>query len=118
MEDWICEYSHYTHEMDLSTETLMIFRMVNNAAIVCPPQSIHETSIERWDQVMQVNTRSVYLGCKLATTVMLKQEVHESGDRGWIINIGSIAGVVGCGSVRMYQVLFMGSERDLLKTSR
>ena len=74
--------------------------MVNNAAIVVPPQPIHETPIESLEKVMHVNARSVFLGCKLAIAQMLKQSPHENGDRGWIVNIGSITGLVGCPTLR------------------
>ncbi len=74
--------------------------MVNNAAIAPPPSLIHETSEEVWDQVMAVNARSVFLGSKYAISQMLKQEPHHSGDRGWIINIASVAALVGCPGTR------------------
>lgn len=78
---------------------LMICRMVNNAGISIEsrqkPARIHETSQETWNVTMAVNTTSVFLGCKYATAQMLKQEPHENGDRGWIINLSSIFGLVG-----------------------
>ena len=62
---------------------------------------------------MQVNARSVFLGCKLAISEMLRQEIHGSGDRGWIINIGSITGLVGCPILRKYPVLsFVNNKRQ------
>ena len=64
---------------------------------------------------MQVNARSVFLGCKLATSEMLRQEIHESGDRGWIINIGSITALVGCPILREYPSLYFGEMRDELR---
>jgi NAD(P)-dependent dehydrogenase (short-subunit alcohol dehydrogenase family) len=48
-----------------------------------------------WDITMAVNVRSVYLSCKYAIAQMLKQEPHTSGDKGWIINMSSIFGLVG-----------------------
>jgi NAD(P)-dependent dehydrogenase (short-subunit alcohol dehydrogenase family) len=44
---------------------------------------------------MRVNAKSVFLGCKYALTQMLAQVPHSSGDRGWIINISSIMGIIG-----------------------
>jgi NAD(P)-dependent dehydrogenase (short-subunit alcohol dehydrogenase family) len=44
---------------------------------------------------MAINTKSVYLGCKYVLQQMLKQEKHSSGDRGWIINMSSVYGLVG-----------------------
>ncbi|KAG9228986.1 hypothetical protein BJ875DRAFT_214108 [Amylocarpus encephaloides] len=73
--------------------------LVNNAGISLeagrPPARIHETSEEIWDITMKVNTKSVFLGCKYAITQMLSQGPHSSGDRGWIINMSSIYGLVG-----------------------
>ncbi|KAI9871562.1 MAG: hypothetical protein M1830_002751, partial [Pleopsidium flavum] len=53
------------------------------------------TADETFDKTIRVNARSVFLGCKYVTAQMLKQEVHSSGDRGWIINTASILGLVG-----------------------
>jgi NAD(P)-dependent dehydrogenase (short-subunit alcohol dehydrogenase family) len=55
---------------------------------------------------MLVNAKSVFLGCKYAIIQMLVQEPHESGDRGWIVNISSIYGVVGGGDNREYSHSF------------
>jgi len=68
---------------------------------------------------MLVNAKSVFLGCKYVITQMLAQEPHESGDRGWIINISSIYGLVGGADNRKAELFFrseiseyeaMGSE--------
>ncbi|KAA8648059.1 SDR family NAD(P)-dependent oxidoreductase [Aspergillus tanneri] len=72
--------------------------LVNNAGIALEaqkPTRVHETDEETWDKTMRVNTKSMFLGCKYAVAQMLKQEAHESGDRGWIINMSSICGIVG-----------------------
>lgn len=42
-----------------------------------------------------VNARGVFLGMKYAITQMMKQEPRPSGERGWIVNMGSIASQVG-----------------------
>lgn len=78
-------------------------RLVNNAGIALEatnPVPIHLTSEETWDKTMLVNAKSVFLGCKTIITQMLAQELHESGDRGWIVNISSIYGLVGGGHNR------------------
>jgi NAD(P)-dependent dehydrogenase (short-subunit alcohol dehydrogenase family) len=43
---------------------------------------------------MRVNAKSVFLGSKYGLGQMLAQEPHDSGDRGWIINISSIMGMI------------------------
>jgi NAD(P)-dependent dehydrogenase (short-subunit alcohol dehydrogenase family) len=62
---------------------------------------VHETPEESWDQIMAVNGKGVWLGCKYAAGQMLRQDPHPSGDRGWIINLCSILGLVGvpCASI-------------------
>lgn len=72
--------------------------MVNNAGVALEarnPRPIHTTAEETWDMTMTVNSKSVFLGCKYAIVQMLAQEPHKCGDRGWIVNISSIYGVVG-----------------------
>ncbi|KAL1642639.1 hypothetical protein SLS58_005410 [Diplodia intermedia] len=72
-------------------------RMVNNAGVsfeAKTPAVLHLTDDKVWDETMRVNARSVFLGCKYAIAQMLRQEPHESGDRGWIVNISSIMGLI------------------------
>lgn len=81
--------------------------LVNNAGIA--PEATVEKSIpihlcaeETWDLAMTVNAKSVFLGCKYVIAQMLAQPPHSSGDRGWIINISSIYGLVGAGGIPAY----------------
>ncbi|KAL9028005.1 MAG: hypothetical protein Q9196_003558, partial [Gyalolechia fulgens] len=71
--------------------------MVNNAGIGGTENHgpVHEFAEETWDQVMNINSRSVFLGCKYACAQFLRQPAHPSGHRGWIINTSSIMGLVG-----------------------
>ena len=71
--------------------------MVNNAGVGGTEHHgmVHEMTEETWDHVMNVNSRSVFLGCKYACAQFLNQEPHSSGHRGWIINTSSIMGLVG-----------------------
>ena len=72
--------------------------MVNNAGIGLEargPLPIHETPDSTFDTTMSVNSRGVFLGCKYAAQRMISQDPHPSGDRGWIINMASVAGLVG-----------------------
>ncbi|KAL8834095.1 MAG: hypothetical protein Q9170_003931 [Blastenia crenularia] len=71
--------------------------MVNNAGIGVPDNHgpVHELEEETWDRVMNINSRSVFLGCKFACAQFMRQSPHESGHRGWIVNTSSIVGIVG-----------------------
>lgn len=71
--------------------------MVNNAGIALEnknPAPLHLTDDSVWDDTLRTNARSVFLGCKYAVAQMLKQEPHESGERGWIVNTSSIMAFV------------------------
>lgn len=69
--------------------------LVNNAGIV-KFGSLHETPEEDWDAVLNVNLKSVFLGSKRVIPEMLKQ------GKGKIINIASIAGLVGFDKIGPY----------------
>jgi len=67
--------------------------MVNNAAIMGGGTKLLETTEEDWDNVMAVNAKGVFFGCKRAIQQMLTQPVN--GDaRGRIVNISSQHGMV------------------------
>lgn len=77
--------------------------MVNNAGVnieSLSPAPIHEASEELFDKTVAINTKGVFLGSKHAIAQMVKQEPHPSGDRGWIVNISSIMGLVGLENCR------------------
>ncbi|PKB73682.1 MAG: cyclopentanol dehydrogenase [SAR202 cluster bacterium Io17-Chloro-G7] len=62
--------------------------LVNNAA-VWRRGLVEETTVEHWDSIFEVNAKGVFLGTKLAIT-----EMRNAGG-GSIINISSVAGLVG-----------------------
>ena len=62
--------------------------LVNNAGIY-RSDTVEETSEESWDLVMDINAKGVFLGTKLAIP-----EMRNAGG-GSIINISSVAGLVG-----------------------
>ncbi len=62
--------------------------LINNAGIF-PMEKVEETTPESWDQVMDVNAKGVFLGTKAAIPAM-----RDAGG-GSIINLSSIAGLVG-----------------------
>ncbi len=65
--------------------------LYNNAGVM--PEADHsvtDTAVDVWDQVMAVNVRGVFLGCKYAIPAM------EAAGGGSIINIASFVALVGC----------------------
>ena len=65
--------------------------LYNNAGVM--PEADHsvtDTPVDVWDQVMAVNVRGVFLGCKYAIPAM------EAAGGGSIINIASFVALVGC----------------------
>jgi NAD(P)-dependent dehydrogenase (short-subunit alcohol dehydrogenase family) len=84
-------------------------RLVNNAGISIEAGQkalkIHETPEQWWDLTMSVNTKSVFLATKYVVGQMLRQDKLTSGDRGWIINISSIFGLVGGKTIRKSIIL-------------
>ncbi|KAJ5919695.1 NAD(P)-binding protein [Penicillium verhagenii] len=72
--------------------------LVNNAGVALEPRRplapCHDTDEEVWDITMKVNAKSCFLGSKYVIRQMLAQEPHSSGDRGWIINMASVMGIV------------------------
>jgi meso-butanediol dehydrogenase/(S,S)-butanediol dehydrogenase/diacetyl reductase len=69
--------------------------LFNNAGINLAA-TVTETSEEAWDQVMAVNVKGVFLGCKYAIPAMI-----QTGG-GVIINSSSAAGVVGLRGLAAY----------------
>jgi len=51
---------------------------------------IHECTDEGWDVTLSSNARSTFLVCRAALRVLLAQSVGENGQRGAILNMGSV----------------------------
>jgi NAD(P)-dependent dehydrogenase (short-subunit alcohol dehydrogenase family) len=65
--------------------------LYNNAGVM--PEADHsviDTEVDVWDQVLAVNVRGVFLGCKYGIPAM------EAAGGGSIINIASFVALVGC----------------------
>jgi len=76
--------------------------LVNNAAISGPVIPLTEYTLEQWEQVLDVDLKGVFLGCKYAIP-----EMRRAGG-GSIINISSIAGIVGGGGAAPYSAAKAG----------
>jgi NAD(P)-dependent dehydrogenase (short-subunit alcohol dehydrogenase family) len=70
--------------------------LVNNAGIASPPVPLHAVDDEDWDRVLDVTLRGVFLGMKYVLPQMMEQ------NGGAIINMASIAGVVGAPNLGPY----------------
>ena len=83
--------------------------LLNNAGIF-RTRRVEDTSSEEWDQVMDINAKGVFLGTKHAIP-----EMRKAGG-GSIINISSVAGLVGSHDASVYNAS-KGSVRILTKTA-
>jgi NAD(P)-dependent dehydrogenase (short-subunit alcohol dehydrogenase family) len=62
--------------------------LVNNAGIALPAATVQDTTLDQFEQLVDVNLRSVFLGCKLGHPQL-------KAARGCVLNISSMAGVTG-----------------------
>ena len=83
--------------------------LVNNAGITLN-RTVAETTVEEWDKVNEINGKGVFLGLKCCIPAMLN-----SGG-GSIINISSIAGLIGMGNIAAYSAT-KGAVRLLTKST-
>lgn len=70
--------------------------MVNNAGISGSPKPTDQVTEEEWDRVQAVNVKGVFFGTKHAIPHLRK------AGGGSIVNLSSIAGLVGIGGVSAY----------------
>jgi NAD(P)-dependent dehydrogenase (short-subunit alcohol dehydrogenase family) len=87
------------------TLTRLDYSFVNNAGITFDLetlQPIWSADEDLWDDIQQVCSKGVFLGCKYASRQMLNQDPHPNGDRGWIVNVASIFGTVGTSNFASY----------------
>ena len=83
--------------------------LVNNAG-VGTGGSIEDATLEEWRQTHAVNADGPFLGCKHGIALM-----KESGDGGSIINVSSVAGIIGAPQLAAY-CASKGSVRLLTKS--
>jgi len=69
--------------------------LVNNAGIA-DFGSVHETDERQWDRIMAVNVKGAFLVSKAVLPGMIARQ------RGAIVNIGSVAGMVGVPNMAAY----------------
>lgn len=83
--------------------------LVNNAGIF-PIEGVEATSMELWNRVIAINQTGVWLGMKAAMPAM------RNAGGGSIVNISSIAGMMGSGMAAAYHGA-KGAVRLLTKTA-
>ena len=83
--------------------------LVNNAGIALR-KVVEDTSVEEWDRVQEVNSKGVFLGTRAVIPAM------RDGGGGSIVNISSIAGLVGMSSSAAYSAS-KGAVRLLTKST-
>ena len=87
----------------------------NNAGISPPDDdSILDTGIEAWRRVQEVNLTSVYLCCKAAIPLMLRQ-YERDGRKGSIVNTASFVALMGAATS---QISYTASKGAVLALSR
>lgn len=83
--------------------------LINNAGIF-PTEGVEATDLALWDRVVTINQTGVWLGMKYAIPAM-----RQAGG-GAIVNISSIAGIIGSGMAAAYHGT-KGAVRLLTKTA-
>ncbi len=68
--------------------------LVNNAGIA-GSGSIEDTTVEAWERTHAVNLDGVFLGCKHGIAAMRRTGRGKPAAKGAIVNVSSIAGMVG-----------------------
>ena len=85
--------------------------LVNNAGVGARNSLVENTSVEDWDQVMDINAKGVFLGTKAAIP-----EMRKAGG-GSIINISSQLGLVGVDNSSPQYQASKGAVRLLTKST-
>jgi 3(or 17)beta-hydroxysteroid dehydrogenase len=76
--------------------------MVNNAGISGAFANVETTTVEQWQHVQAVNSEGVFLGCKYAIQGMKQIGPDKPQSKGSIVNISSIAGLIGSAGPTAY----------------
>ena len=84
--------------------------LVNNAAIVGPLDPLEEFNTAAWDELLEVNARSVFLGVKYAIPEMRKVGV------GSIVNVSSVSAFIGQMGIHPGYNASKGAVRILTKS--
>jgi 3(or 17)beta-hydroxysteroid dehydrogenase len=89
--------------------------LVNNAGITGALADIENTTVEQWRQVETINSEGVFLGCKYGIEGMKKTGPHKPASKGSIVNLSSVAALVGAAGPAAYSAS-KGAVRLLSKS--
>jgi len=108
----VSQEADWRKAVDLTVKTCgKLTILVNNAGIGLPEdRGVEQTSLETWHKTLAVNLTGVFLGMKSVIPEMRK------AGHGSIVNISSIAGLVGGGTLPAYHAS-KGGVRILSKTA-
>jgi NAD(P)-dependent dehydrogenase (short-subunit alcohol dehydrogenase family) len=99
VEGWVADFWHMDISREKEVEKVFadiyqkfgqLHILVNNAAMGGYRKLPHETTVEEWDRIININLRGTFLCTKYAVPYMLK-----SGS-GSIVNVCSSYGIIGC----------------------
>ena len=76
--------------------------MVNNAGVSGGVGTPEDTTVENWRKVEAINSEGVFLGCKYAIEGMKKTGAGKSAPKGSIVNISSVAALIGSAGPTAY----------------
>ena len=114
-EGALCDVSNPDNVQDCVDRTMMNFGqidiLVNNAGVTWG-QAIEEHSLEKWNMVLQTNLTGAFLFSQRAGREMLK---WRSGN---IINVASIAGLVGSMESGQHIVGYVAAKGGLIAMTR
>ena len=114
----VAKYVHLdvTDEKDWNSAAKLLSKLygkldilVNNAGIAMAGKNLEEVTSEEWDRIQEVNSKGVFLGVKAALPYM------KASGGGSIVNISSMAGIVGVPGIAAYAAS-KGAVRLLTKS--
>ena len=114
----VAKYVHLdvTDEKDWNSAAKLLSKLygkldilVNNAGIAMAGKNLEEVTREEWDSIQEVNSKGVFLGVKAALPYM------KASGGGSIVNISSMAGIVGVPGISAYTAS-KGAVRLLTKS--
>jgi NAD(P)-dependent dehydrogenase (short-subunit alcohol dehydrogenase family) len=106
----VTQESDWQQAVDTAVSTYGKLNILVNNAGIFPIEGVEATNMELWNRVIAINQTGVWLGMKYAIPAM-----RQAGG-GSIVNISSIAGLIGSGMAAAYHGT-KGAVRLLTKTA-